>query len=336
MEMTSRLHRVAVAQAAPAYMDLEAGISKCESLIAQAAKDGASLLALPENFLPGYPWYIWLGTPAWGMQFMAEYHRQSLVIGSSQYRRLEQAAAEHHIHVCFGFSERSEGSLYMGQALIDDQGHTVWTRRKLKPTHAERLVFGEGDGSDLVVGETTLGRIGGLCCSENTQPLSKFALITQHEQIHIAAWPSFSMYADIAPMMSGPVNNAVTRAYAVEAQSFVLAPCQVTTQDTVDRFCQTDETRELFKAGGGYARVYGPDGSEIAEPLPEDQEGLLYADIDMTAITLAKVGVDSAGHYARSDVTRLQIDRTRRRPVIDMNPEYVTKDTTDSQSESDL
>ncbi len=333
MQKHSQALRIAVAQVAPAYMDLEAGIAKCESLLAEAATNGARLLALPENFLPGYPWYIWLGSPAWGMQFMAEYHRQSLVIGSSQYRRLEQAAAEHGIHICFGFSERSEGSLYMGQALIDDHGHTVWTRRKLKPTHAERLVFGEGDGSDLVVSDTALGRIGGLCCSENTQSLSKFALIAQHEQIHIAAWPSFSMYADIAPMMSGPVNNAVTRAYAVEAQCFVLAPCQVTTQETVDRFCQTDETRALFKAGGGFARIYGPDGSEIATPLPEDQEGLLYADIDMTAITLAKVGVDSVGHYARSDVTRLQINRTRRRPMVDLSDEDIQRELAELQTE---
>ena len=94
----------------------------------------------------------------------------------------------------FGYSEKAGGSLYIAQALIDDQGNTVQTRRKLKPTHVERTVFGEGDGSDLTVCETAIGNIGSLCCWEHLQPLSKYAMYSQNEQIHCAAWPSFSLY----------------------------------------------------------------------------------------------------------------------------------------------
>ncbi|MDR6677628.1 carbon-nitrogen hydrolase family protein [Pseudomonas oryzihabitans] len=317
MNPIDRAYKVAVVQAAPVFMNRAATLDKCIDFIEEAARNGARLIAFPENFVPGYPWFFWLGTPAWAMQFMLKYHQEALVVGSDEFKRLEACAKANKIFVSIGYTEKDGGSLYMGQALIDDEGKILGTRRKLKPTVAERMVFGEGDGSDIQVHPTALGKVGALCCWEHIQPLTKFAMFSEHEEVHIAAWPGFSLYNDVTQAISGEVNNAVSRTYAVEGQCFVLAPCGMVSSDVIDLLCTTEESRALLKAGGGYARIYGPDGSELAEPLPKDEEGLLYAQIDLAAVTLAKVAADPVGHYSRSDIARLVIDRQSRRPVSD-------------------
>lgn len=317
--MPSTIHpqlRVAAVQAAPAFLDLDGAIDKTLALMAQAASQGVKLIAFPETWIPGYPWWIWLDSPAWGMQFAQRYADNSLVVGSPEFERIAQAAREHGLWVSLGYSEKAGGSLYIAQALIDDHGRTVQARRKLKPTHVERTVYGEGDGSDLGVVDTPLGRIGSLCCWEHLQPLSKYALYAQNEQIHCAAWPSFSLYRGAAHALGPEVNNAASQIYAVEGQCFVLAPCATVSPAMVELMCTDPAKQQLLKAGGGFARIYGPDGTSLGTPLAEDQEGLLVADIDLGAIALAKTAADPSGHYARPDVTRLLLDRTRRRPVV--------------------
>jgi aliphatic nitrilase len=245
------------------------------------------------------------------MQFVQRYHDHSLVYGSAQAERLAKAAKDHAIMVVMGHSEKHGGSLYMGQWIIDERGETVAQRRKLKPTHVERTVFGEGDGSDLSVYETSLGRVGALCCWEHLQPLSKYAMYAQNEQVHIAAWPSFSLYRGGAYALGPEVNNAASQIYAVEGQCFVIAPCATVSSDMAAMLCGSDETKaQLLKAGGGYARIYAPDGQLMHAPLPEHEEGLVYADLDLGMISLAKAAADPAGHYARPDVTRLVLDKT--------------------------
>jgi len=304
-------YRVAAVQAAPVFLDLGASIDKAIGLIAQAAAAGAKLVAFPETWLPGYPWFVWLDSPAWGMQFVQRYHDNSLVYGSPEAERLARAAKDNRIMVVMGHSEKRGGSLYMGQWIIDADGETVAQRRKLKPTHVERTVFGEGDGSDLGVHDTALGRIGALCCWEHLQPLSKYAMYAQDEQVHVAAWPSFSLYRGGAYALGPEVNNAASRIYAVEGQCFVIAPCATVSNEMVQMLCGEDPTkRQLLLEGGGFATIWAPDGQLMHEPLPENVEGLVYADIDLGMISLAKAAADPAGHYARPDVTRLLLDRT--------------------------
>ena len=309
--------RVAVVQAAPEFLDLDGTIETCIRLIREAARAGARLIAFPETFIPGYPWFIWLDSPAWGMQFLQRYHENSLALGSAEYARISAAAQEAGIWVALGFSERHGGSLYMGQSLIDAQGRTVFARRKLKPTHVERTIFGEGAGSDLTVVETALGRIGALCCWEHLQPLSKYALYAQNEQIHIAAWPSFSLYRGAAYALGPELNTALSQVYAAEGQCFVLAPCATVSADMIAQLCVDDTKRALLKPGGGFARVFGPDGAPLGKPLPEDAEGLLIVDLDLGLIPLAKGAADPAGHYSRPDVTRLLINRAPAMRVVE-------------------
>lgn len=315
-------YRAAAVQAAPVFMDLEASVDKAIGLIEQAAKNDAKLIAFPEIWLPGYPFFIWLDSPAWGMQFIQRYHDNSLVYGTEQADRIATAARANAIAVVMGHSEKHGGSLYMSQWIIGPDGETIARRRKLKPTHVERTMFGEGDGSDLAVWDTPLGRIGALCCWEHLQPLSKYAMYAQNEQVHVAAWPSFSLYRGGAYALGPEVNNAASRIYAVEGQCFVLAPCAVVSPEMVAMLCADDPVKkQLLLEGGGFTTIFAPDGRLMHELLAENVEGIVYAELDLAMISQAKAAADPAGHYARPDVTRLLLDRTpgdrvvlRRRP----------------------
>jgi nitrilase len=300
-------YKVAAVQAAPAFLDLEGSVEKTISLMDEAAAAGASLIAFPETWIPGYPWWIWLGAPAWAIMrgFVSRYFDNSLSYDSPEAERLCAAAKRNKITVVIGLSERDGGSLYIAQWIIGPDGETIAKRRKLKPTHAERTVFGEGDGSHLAVHDLEIGRLGALCCWEHLQPLSKYAMYAQNEQVHVAAWPSFSLYDPFAHALGAEVNNAASKIYAVEGSCFVIAPCATVSQAMIDELCDTPEKHQFLHAGGGFAVIYGPDGAPLAQPLPPDQEGLLYADIDLGMISVAKAAADPAGHYARPDVTRL-------------------------------
>ncbi len=281
------LLRVATVQAAPAFLDLEAGVAKTVRLIEEAAQRGAKLIAFPECWLPGYPWWVWLDSPAWGMQFVQRYHQNSPRADGPEMDTIRRAAREHGIFVVLGYTERDAGTLYIAQQLIDADGKLIAARRKLKATHVERTVFGEGDGSDLKVHDTSIGRLGALCCWEHLNPLNKYIMYSQHEQIHVGAWPSFSVYEGAAYALSPALNTALSQVYAAEGQCFVLASCGIVSPEMFELLCDTPQKRQLLKVGGGAAMIFGPDGSPLCEPLPPDQEGLLIADIDLSLIRSA-------------------------------------------------
>lgn len=320
--MMNKPVKVACVQAAPVFMDLVATVDKTIRLIEEAAQSGAELIAFPETWIPGYPWFLWLDSPAATMPLVYQYHQNSLVLDSEQAKRIEQAARDNNIWVVLGFSEKDHGSLYISQWIINDQGETCGTRRKLKATHVERTLFGESDGSSLKTWETPLGVIGALCCWEHLQPLSRYAMYSQHEEIHIAAWPSFSMYQDMTAALGHEVNNAASRLYAAEGQCHVIAPCAIVSEEMIEQLCDTETKRGLIKAGGGYARIYGPDGRDLVEPLGEHEEGLLIATLDPAAITFAKTCADPVGHYSRPDVTQLLFNPNPAKKVVISETEY--------------
>ncbi|WP_076419894.1 carbon-nitrogen hydrolase family protein [Colwellia sp. UCD-KL20] len=320
--------KASVVQAAPVFMDLDGCVDKAIGLIERASQEGADIIAFGECWFPGYPWWIWLSPTAHNVQYFQQYHENSLVVDGPQFKRLGQAAKDNNIFLSFGASERDHGSLYIAQFLFDNEGNLLKGRRKLKPTHMERTVYGDGDGSDFDVIDTELGRIGQLACWEHLQPLSKYAMFSMHEQVHIAAWPSFSTYPQ-AYALGATANNAASQVYALEGQCYVLAPCGVLSQEMYDVLVTTEEQAELIGVGGGFAQIYGPDGSPLCEPLPENEEGLLFAEIDLGAISIAKSFADPVGHYSRPDVTRLLFNKTRQSPVDVLSP-------TDLASQEDI
>lgn len=321
----SSVFKAAVVQAAPEFMQLDASVDKAVGLIEAAAGNGAQLVAFPECWIPGYPWWAWLSPTAENIPYFQPYHENCLVQGSPAFQRLTDTARNHGIHVSMGASERDQGSLYISQFLFDNQGELLKARRKLKPTHMERTIFGEGDGSDLEVCETDLGRIGQLCCWEHLQPLTKYAMYSLHEQVHVAAWPSFSCYPQ-AYALGATLNNALSQVYAAEGQCYVLAPCGMVSPAMIDMLVKTPAQAELLLVGGGHAQIFGPDGQPLCEPMPEDEEGLLFAELDLGAIAVAKSFADPVGHYSRPDVTRLLLNRKAQARVQEPAPGEVECD----------
>ena len=316
--------KAAAVQAAPVFLNLSASIDKAEAYVRQAAANGATLVAFPETWLPGFPFFVWLGTPAESLAYVPRYHANSMEVHSPEMHRLQSIAAKSKVTLVMGFSERDGGSRYMAQVIIGPDGEILLTRRKLKPTHVERTIFGEGDGSDLQVVDAEFGRLGALNCWEHVQPLMKMAMYVQNEEVHVAAWPSLCICRDVAYALGPEVNNAASQIYAVEGGCFVLAPCAVVSQDMFDIMCDTPEKAKLLnprgsKPGGGFTMIYGPDGRPLCEPLAEDQEGILYADFDPAQIVLAKAAADPAGHYARADAVRLVVNRQKRQVMTEIN-----------------
>ena len=298
----SKIIRAAAVQAAPAFLDIHGSIEKCVSLIEEAASGGAKLIAFPETFLPGYPWWLWHGTPDWAVQrgFAQKYFENALSYDDPRCEILTAAALRCRITVVLGLAERHGSSLYIAQWIIGESGQTLLRRRKLKPTHVERSVFGEGDGSGLTVVESTVGRLGALACWEHLQPLSKFAMYAQHEQVHVAAWPSlFSGEGRPWYALGHEVNNAASQIYAAEGGCFVVAPCATVSQQMVEMVCDSEALRARFATGGGRAMIYAPSGRPLTKPSDDPTwEGLVYADLDFAEIAIV-YALDSRKHVRR-------------------------------------
>lgn len=231
------------------------------------------------------------------------------------------AARTANIAVMLGFSENEHNSLYLAQCIISATGEILMKRRKLKPTHMERTVYGDSDGSSLnnVVDVEGVGRVGGLNCWEHMQPLLKYHTNSQHEEIHVAAWPP--MHSDdkgvdrtVTWNMRSEGCSALSRVHAIEASTFVLCCFAVISAAGIE--AHRIEGNPLFgHVGGGDSAVYGPDGRRMTEPLGMDVEGFVYADLDMEELVSIRRYADPVGHYSRPDLLWLGADTRAKKHV---------------------
>lgn len=294
----------AVVHAASVFLDREKSTDKACRLIAEAAAKGARLIAFPEAFIPGYPFWIWTHTPTEGAPLFFEFFSNSVEIDSDCVRRIGEAARKADAHVVMGVSERDGGTLYNTLLYFDNNGDVIGRHRKLQPTHVERTVWGRGDGSDLIVVDTQVGRIGGLICWEHTMDLVRYALASKGEQIHVGAWPGISALShDPNSGFFNEVTSAAARHHALSAQTFVLNVQSCIDEDTIARLGLSGQT-DMIRPGGGWSAIIAPNGTFIAGPHTET-EAILHGELDFAQIVYLKYVCDSAGHYARPDVIRL-------------------------------
>lgn len=299
--------RVAAVHAASPFLDRDAGVEKACNLIADAARNGARLVVFPETFIPGYPFWIWTHTPATSGALFLRLYANSVELKSSATARIGQAAKRAGCYVVIGVSERDGGTLYNTLLYFDDLGEIVGRHRKLQPTSVERTVWGRGDGSDLRIVEATIGRLGGLICWEHSMDLARYALTSQGEQIHIAAWPAISAVThDPSSSVFDDLTEAAARHHAAAGQCFVINSQSCIDASTIEELGLCGRT-EMIREGGGWSAIIGPSGRIISGPH-RDTETILYGDLDFAEITGFKYVSDSAGHYARPDVLQLHVD----------------------------
>jgi aliphatic nitrilase len=228
-----------------------------------------------------------------------------------------EAAGKAEAIVVVGINERDPvnwGTLYNTNLIIDRDGTILGKHRKIMPTMVEKICWGAGDGSSLRVYDTHLGRIGTLICGENTNPLAKFALLAQGEQIHVANYPSnpTRTYFNITEGI-----EIRSRAMCFEGKVFTITSASLFTDEIRDAVCLTDEHREFMSGTPySYSAIHGPNGVCLAGPVL-DREEIVYADIDLEQALVPKIRHDVVGHYNRFDIMWLSLNRTPLRPLVE-------------------
>ncbi|PAT40092.1 aliphatic nitrilase [Vandammella animalimorsus] len=303
--------KAATVQAAPVFLDPQATVDKVVRLMGEAAEQGARLVAFPEVFVAGYPYWNWIGSPIQGSAWFEKLARAAIEIPGPEIAKIAAAAARHRINVVVGVNERSRtgiGTIYNTVVTISDEGRILGRHRKLVPTWAEKLTWTPGDASALRVHSTSIGPLGALACGENTNTLARFALLAQGELVHVANYialpvapPDYDM-ADAIKVRSA--------AHSFEGKLFTVVSCSTISEEMIAAlevdFPQARE--QLSRRHSAFSGFIGPDGRTLGEPLI-DEEGIIYAEIDLTRCIQPRQMHDITGHYNRFDIFELRVNR---------------------------
>jgi len=320
--------KAAAVQTSPIFLNVEKTIEKAISFVKEATSNGANLVAFPEVFVAGYPYWNWIMTPVQGSKWYEELYKSSVKTDDAIMKPLFQAAKEYNCHIVIGINERGDsyGEIYNTNLIIDNHGKLIGKHRKLVPTWAEKLTWTSGDGSSLKVYNTEIGPIGTLACGENTNTLARFTLLAQGELIHIANYISLPVAPPDYDMAEAIKIRAA--AHSFEGKLFTIVSCSTISKEIKDALRpdvpNVDEL--LTRKNSAFSGIIGPNGTVIGQPLIDD-EGIVYADIDLEKCIQPKQMHDILGHYNRFDIFDLRVNTAPIRKItfIDNHEEFNRK-----------
>ena len=306
--------RAAAVALSPVLHSRAGTMEKVLAAIAGAAHGGAQLVVFPETIVPYYPYFSFVSAPVvMGAEHLRLYD-EAVVVPGLETEAVAAAARAHGIVVVLGITERDYGTLYNAQLVFDADGTLVLRRRKITPTYHERMVWGQGDGSGLRVVDTRVGRIGALACWEHYNPLARYALMAQHEEIHCSQFPGSMVGQIFADQM-----EVTIRHHALESGCFVVNATGWLTDEQIVAIAPSPDLQKALR-GGCCTAIVSPEGKHLAEPL-RDGEGTLFADLDFALIAKRKRMMDAVGHYARPELLQLVVDGRDTSPMRLRGPE---------------
>ncbi|PNS15219.1 COP9 signalosome complex subunit 4 [Sphaceloma murrayae] len=354
--------RVAACHASPVFLSARGTTDKALGLISAAAHNSANLVVFPESFIPAFPIWSALRSPAENHALFQRMATESLSIDSEHIRAIQQSARQHRVTVSLGFSEKARshhGTLWNSNLIIGADGEVAVHHRKLVATFFEKLTWAPGDGFGVRVAETAHGKIGALICGENTNPLARYALMAQGEQVHVSTWPAVwptrvmregqgeagtgRNYDNVA------ANRTRAAAHCFEAKCFGVLCSGFLDQEAIEAVVDGAEAPDVVRSTlmrsprgatmyldptGGLLPGFTMDaatGKKEEKPHLQSEEGILYCDMDLADCIEGKQYHDVVGGYQRLDVFQLNVDRSRREPARFVEP---TQDHEDSNRRS--
>ena len=324
--------RAAAVQISPDLDTATGTLERVLNAIGEAAAKGAQLVVFPETFIPWYPYFSFVHPPVLTGGEHVRLYEQAVAVPGPITHSVAGAARQHKLVVVLGVNERDHGSLYNTQIVFDATGEIKLKRRKITPTFHERMIWGQGDGAGLKVVDTAVGRIGALACWEHYNPLARYALMAQHEEIHIAQFPG----SLVGPIFADQIEVTI-RHHALESGCFVVNSTGWLTDEQITRISPDEKLRKAL-TGGCMTAIISPEGKHLVPPLTQG-EGILVADLDMSLILKRKRMMDSVGHYARPELLSLNLDNrptAAMRMANDFPPQQGSlTDDTDTERDAD-